>query len=65
MIHFLNQDGTYHYYAQVAPDKYLDLDQFQLMQNGISNKNLVSLNPNQLGTFQLSIMNGNGSILNT
>lgn len=65
MIYFQKAGNAYNYYAQVLPGKYLDLDQYQLMQNGINNKDLVALNPNTLGSFQLSIMNGNGSILQT
>ena len=65
MIYFQKAGNAYHYYAQVLPGKYLDLDQYQLMQNGINNKDLVVLNHNPLGSFQLSIMNRNGSILQT
>ena len=65
MIHFLKEADVYHYYAEVAPGKYLNLDHYQLMQNGINNQDLVTLDPSSLGTFQLSIMNGNGSILHT
>ena len=65
MIHYLKQGNDYHYYAQVLPGKYLDLNQYQLMQNGINDTNLVTLNPNDLSTFTISIMNGNSSILNT
>ena len=65
IIHFANDGNIYHYYAQVLPGQYLNLDHYELMQNGINNQNLVSLNPSSLGNFQVSITNGNSSILHT
>ena len=65
IIHFLKDGDVYHYYAEVANGKYLNLADYQLMQAGISNKNLVSLNPTSLGTFQVNVMGTNNSILST
>ena len=39
---FLKDGDVYHYYAEVANGKYLNLADYQLIQAGINNKDLVN-----------------------